>query len=87
MVHSKKTTVRQLTYILTFIVSATITACGQTKTKSNFEKLNIDIETVDFIEIKNRAGQSDTLDNLTKRLTDEQKKQFVENLITQNQMD
>jgi hypothetical protein len=78
MVHFKKTTVRQLTYILTFIVSTTFTACGQTKTKSNFEKSNIDIETVDFIEIKNRAGQSDTLDNLTKRLTDEQKNQFVE---------
>ena len=78
MVHFKKTTVRQLTYILIFIVSTTFTACGQTKTKSNFEKSNIDIETVDFIEIKNRAGQSDTLDNLTKRLTDEQKNQFVE---------
>lgn len=69
---------RQLTYILTFIVSTTFTACGQTKTKSNFEKSNIDIETVDYIEIKNRAGQSDTLDNLTKRLTDEQKNQFIE---------
>jgi hypothetical protein len=69
---------RQLTYILTFIVSTTFTASGQTKTKSNFEKSNIDIETVDFIEIKNRVGQSDTLDNLTKRLTDDQKNQFVE---------
>jgi hypothetical protein len=74
----KKTIVRQLTYILVFIVSATFTACGQTKSKSNFEKLIIDIETVDYIEIKNRAGQSDTLDNLTKRLTDEQKNQFIE---------
>ncbi len=78
MLHFKKTTVRQLTYILTFIVSITFTACGQTKTKSDFVKSSIDIETVDFIEIKNRAGQSDTLDNLTKRLTEEQKNQFVE---------
>src|SRR5690554_7538226 len=37
MVHFKKTTVRQLTFIiLTFIVSTTFSACGQTKTKSNF---------------------------------------------------
>lgn len=78
MVHFKKTTVRQLTYILTLIISTTFTACGQTKSKSNFEKINIYIETVDFIQIKNRAGQSDTLDNLTKRLTSEQKNQFVE---------
>ncbi|HTO35244.1 MAG TPA: hypothetical protein VLZ72_03340, partial [Flavobacterium sp.] len=66
---------RQLTYILTLIISTTFTACGQTKSKSNFEKTNIDIVTVDFIEIRNRAGQSDTLDNLTKRLTSEQKNQ------------
>jgi len=70
--------VRHLTYILIFIVSTTFTACGQTKSKSNFEKLIIDIETVDYIEIKNRAGQSDTLMNLTKRLTDEQKNPFIE---------
>src|SRR5690554_2336364 len=78
MVHFKKTTVRQLTFILTLIISTTFTACGQTKTKSNFEKNIIDIENVDFIEIKSTAGQSDTLKNQTKRLTNDQKKLFVE---------
>lgn len=78
MVHFKKTTVRQLTFILTLIVSTTFTACGQTKTKSNFEKSNIDIETINFIEIRNKAGQSDTLENKTKRLTKDQQKLFVE---------
>lgn len=79
MVHFKKTTVRQLTFIiLTFIVSTTFSACGQTKTKSNFEKTNIDIVTVDFIEIRNRAGQPDTLENQTKRLTNDQKNLFSE---------
>ena len=76
MVHFKKTTVRQLTFIiLTFIVSTTFSACGQTKTKSNFEKTNIDIVTVDF---RNRAGQPDTLENQTKRLTNDQKNLFSE---------
>jgi hypothetical protein len=70
--------VRHLTYILIFIVLTTFTACGQTKSKSNFEKLIIDIETVDYIEIRNRAGLSDTLNKLTKRLTDEQKNRFIE---------
>ena len=84
MVHFKKTTVRQLTFIiLTFIVSTTFSACGQTKTKSNFEKTNIDIVTVDFIEIRNRAGQPDTLENQTKRLTNDQKNCLVRNLIAQ----
>jgi hypothetical protein len=78
MVHFKKTTMRQLTFILTLIVLTTFTACGQTKTKSNFEKIKIDIETVDFIEIRNRPGQLDTLVNQTNRLTSEQKNLFVE---------
>jgi hypothetical protein len=69
---------RQLTYILTFIVSTAFSACTQSKTTSNFEKSNIDNEMVDFIEIKNRAGQFDTLDNRIKRLTVEQKNQFIE---------
>ncbi|WP_291117920.1 hypothetical protein [Flavobacterium sp. UBA6135] len=69
---------RQLTFTLTLIISTTFTACGQTKSKSNFEKIIIEIETVDFIEIKNTVGQSDTLKNHTKRLTYDQKKLFVE---------
>lgn len=69
---------RQLTYILSFIVSTAFSACTQSKNTSNFEKSNIDNEMVDFIEIKNRAGQFDTLDNLKKRLTVEQKNQFIE---------
>jgi len=77
MVHFKKTAVRKLTFILTLIISATFTACELTKSKSNFEKINIDLETVDFIEIKNRVAKFDTLDNQTKRLTDKQKNQFV----------
>jgi hypothetical protein len=77
MVHFKKTTVRQLTYILTFIISTTLTACGQTKTKSNFEKSKIDIETVDFIEINNKSEQLDTIQLDKKLLTEKQKKEFV----------
>ncbi len=69
---------RQLSFILILIISTTFTACEQTKSKSYFEKINIDIELVDFIEIKNTAGQSDTLENQTKPLTNNQKKLFVE---------
>ena len=77
MVHFKKTTVRQLTYILTFIISTTLTACGQTKTKSNFEKSKIDIETVDIIEINNKSAQLDTIQSGKKQLTEKQKNEFV----------
>lgn len=78
MVHFKKTTVRLLTYILTFIVSTTFSAYGQTKTKSNFEKSNIDIETVDYIEINNKSKQLDTLRLDTKRLTEKQEKELID---------
>lgn len=77
MVHFKKTTVRQLTYILTFIISTTLIACGQTKSKSNFEKSKIDIETVDFIEINNKSVQLDTIQSDKKQLTEKQKNEFV----------
>lgn len=77
MVHFKKTTVRQLTYILTFIISTTLTACGQTKTKSNFEKSKIDIETVDFVEINNKSVQLDTIQSDKKQLTEKQKNEFI----------
>jgi len=62
---------------LTFIVSTTLTACGQTNNKPNFEKVKLDIETVDFIEITNRV-QSDTSLNPTKGLSNEQINLFVE---------
>ncbi len=68
---------RQLTYILTFIISITLTACGQAKTKSNFEKSKIDIETVDFIEVNNKSKQIDSIQSDKKRLTEKQKSEFV----------
>ena len=77
MAHFKKTTVRQLTFILTFIISTTFTACGQTKTKSNFEKLKLDIEAVDFIEINNKSEQLNTIQLDKKLLTEKQKNEFV----------
>ena len=77
MVHFKKTTVRQLTFILSFIISTAFTACGQTKTKSNFEKSKLDIETVEFIEISNKSEQFDTIKLDKKLLTEKQKNEFV----------
>jgi len=77
MVHFKKKTVRQLTYILTFIISTSLISCGQTKTKSNFEKSKIDIQTVDFIEINNKSEQLDTIQVDKKLLTEKQKNEFV----------
>ena len=76
MVHFKKSTVRQLTYILTFLISTALPACGQTKTKSNFEKLKIDNETVNFIEINNKSEQLDTIQSEKKLLTEMQKNEF-----------
>jgi hypothetical protein len=57
----------------------TLTACGQTETKSNFEKSKIDIETVDFIEINNKSEQLDTIQLDKKILTEKQKIEFVNN--------
>jgi len=68
---------RQLAFILTFIVSTTFSACGQTKTKLNFEKPKIDIETVDFIEINNKSQELDTIHLDQKLLTEEQKNELV----------
>ncbi len=65
-------------FILAFIVSTAFTACGQTKTKSSFEKIKIDLESVDNIELRNRTTQSDSIKSKTKRLTETQKKQFIE---------
>jgi hypothetical protein len=73
----KKKTVRQFTYILTFIILTTITSCYQTKTKSNFEKSKIDIETVEFIEINNKSVQLDTIQSDKKSLTVNQKNEFI----------
>lgn len=54
-----------------------MTACGQTKTKSNLEKSKIDIEKVDFIEINNKSEQLDTIQLDKKLLTENQKIEFV----------
>lgn len=54
-----------------------MTACGQTKNKSNFEKSKIDIETVDYIEINNKSEQLDTIQLDKKLLTEKQKNEFV----------
>lgn len=68
---------RQLTFILTIIVTTTFSACGQTKTKSNFEKSKIEIEEVDFIEINNKPEQLDTIPVQKKFLAEQQKEEFV----------
>ena len=62
---------------MTFIISTTLIACGQTKTKSNFEKSKIDIETVDLIEINNKSVQLDTIQSDKKQLTEKQRNEFV----------
>lgn len=68
---------KHFAYVLTFIISTTLTACGQTKIKSNFEKSKIDIEAVDFIEINNKSEQLDTIQSDKKLLTEIQKNEFV----------
>lgn len=73
----KETTVRQLTFKLTFILSTIFLACGQTKTQSNFEQSKLDIETIDFIEIDHKPEQYDTTQLEKKLLTAQQRKTFV----------
>jgi len=67
---------RQLTIILTLFITTILTNCGQTK--SFGDKKVIDLTSVDFIEIRNQSGQADTIQNLRKRLTNEQAKLFID---------
>ncbi len=69
---------KHISFILTIIFSVTLTACGQTKTKSIGDKQTIDFTLVDFIEIRNQSGQTDTIKTVPKRLTNEQSKLFVD---------
>lgn len=77
MEHFKKETVKQLTIILAFFFLTTFTGCGHSKTKSNFVKKNIDIETIDKIEINNTSEQIDSLQKDKKRLNYKQTEEFV----------
>jgi hypothetical protein len=75
---TKKTTLKHIAFILTIIFAATLTACGQTKTKSIDDKQSVDFSVVDFIEIRNQSGKTDTIQTVPKRLTNEQSKIFVD---------
>lgn len=76
--HLNQTTLRPLTYILTSIAFTTITACVKTKTTSDFKKFKLAVESINFIEIRKNVSQSDSLENQTKRLTNEHKKLFTD---------
>ncbi|GIK70535.1 MAG: hypothetical protein D8M18_10530 [Bacteroidetes bacterium] len=65
-----------LTNIFTLIILTNLTVCGQTK--SITDKQNIDLTSVDFIEINNNSRQVDTTQITHKRLTYEQTKLFVD---------
>ena len=67
-----------LAIILTFIVSTTFTPCGETKSNSSFKKDTIAISEVDFIKIRKKAGQLDSIPNGAKQLTDTQEIEFIE---------
>lgn len=76
--HFKKTTVKQISFILTIIFVLTLTSCVQTKTQSIDDKQTIDFSMVDFVEIRNHSGQTDTIQTVRKRLTNEQSKKVVD---------
>lgn len=63
--------------ISTFFLIFFLTSCGQTKSKTYFKKINIDIESVDFIEINNKSEQFDTIQVGKKLLTEKRKNEFV----------
>ena len=69
---------KHISFILTIIFAVTLTACGQTKTKSIGDKQTVDFSLVDFIEIRNQSRQTDTIQTVPKRLTNEQSKMFVD---------
>ncbi len=63
---------------VTFILTISLTACGQTKNKSLNEKKNIDNQRIDRIEISKRASPSDTTMFPLKVLTIEQVTTFAD---------
>lgn len=53
-----------------------LTACGQTKNKSANDKVSIDFDRIDRIEISERSTPNDTIDVVVKVLTSAQVKDF-----------
>jgi hypothetical protein len=69
------TTKQILTFL--FILTVLLTSCGQTKNKSYKEKILLDLQTVERIEIRNYNGQEDSSLLTKKVLTFDQTKEFV----------
>ena len=69
---------RKIIFILTFTILGAFSAIGQINNKSNFQKIKIDVNTVEYIEIRNIKEQLDTLSNKIKHLTNAQINLFVE---------
>jgi hypothetical protein len=67
-------------YFLTFAFFLTIVtfSFGQSKIKSITDKSNIDFKTVDYIEIRNHSGLSDSVKTIRKHLSSEEAKSFVD---------
>jgi len=72
------TTLRQIAYILTFILSILLMACGQTKTKSVGDKQNIELAAIDNVELRKHQYQKDSLNINLKLLNGEQSKWLVD---------
>ena len=72
------TTLRQIAYILTFILSILLIACGQTKTKSVGDKQDIELATIDNVELRKHQYQKDSLNINLKLLNGEQSKWLVD---------
>lgn len=68
---------RQFTHILTLVITTTLLACIQTKTNSYSEKLKIEFETVEFIDINNEFLQNETPGYGNRQLNEKQKMTFV----------
>ncbi|MBJ7428253.1 MAG: hypothetical protein JHD28_04760 [Bacteroidia bacterium] len=67
---------KKLTVILTFLLIVILTACGQTKSKSENEKSTLDFDQIDHIEIIKRSIPPDTKNYAVKVLTKVQVKSF-----------
>jgi len=70
--------VKHIAFILTLLFAATCSVCGQIKTKSIDDKQIVNFSMVVYIEIRNHLVQTDSVQTVQKRLTNEQSKIFVD---------
>jgi hypothetical protein len=68
---------KPITLFFALLVAMTITSCVQNKSPSEYEKVAINFEQVDYIEINNNIAEDHALLQYSKRFNEQQANEFV----------